>query len=187
MRMRVPAWYGRFETSARKPSHAPSLMKSSASPFRTESAGGEPSAPASLSASTGSFSMAVTEWPRMSSPSVSTPSPGPISRTFVGSASPAASRMSSRALRSIRKFCPSVRFGWKPFSMHHALTWLGLVRFTSFRPASGRSSRTPVRADASSRRRTPPSPGRPSRCGLSCRKPQRTSAACSASRRPCGQ
>jgi putative MATE family efflux protein len=69
-----------------------------------------------------SFSMAVTRRPRRSISSVSTPSPGPISSTRAPGGSAAASTMASRALRSTRKFCPSTLFGWKPWSMHHALT-----------------------------------------------------------------
>ena len=104
-------------------------MRSSASPAHTERPGGLPSASARRSASTGSFSMAVTTRPRRSISSVSTPSPGPISNTRVPAGRAAASTIASRALRSTRKFCPSTLFGWKPCSMHHALTWLGLVRF----------------------------------------------------------
>ena len=46
-----------------------------------------------------------------------------------GTPSSPASTMASRALRSMRKFCPIVLFGWKPLSMHQAFTWLGLVKF----------------------------------------------------------
>ncbi len=95
----------------------------------------------SCAASRLSISTATTDAPASSSPSVSDPSPGPISTTVSPSVTPAALTMRRTVFASMTKFWPSFFVGWMPSSS-----------------ARSRISAGPRSLDASAIRRSPDAP-----------------------------
>src|SRR5262249_252369 len=105
-RIGVPALYGKLPTArngraGRGASVASSLSTSTRAPKRARR----------RPASEGSISMTVTSFGRATSFSVSTPSPGPISRIRSSGDGSTAATMRSPAPRLRRKFCPHFFFG----------------------------------------------------------------------------